>query len=157
MLVDREPLRDLHGRPEAILRAGSFGVGRADDDVAGEGVALEHEVERLVQPFLRHLPGNERAVREVGREEGLAHAADSACGQQRADALDDGLDGDAGAGRDLAERVTLEAFELVLGDGEDSGIDRVVEGERNCRCCGHDRVSAISWPSLPSFSRKTSL
>ena len=97
--------------------------------MAGERVALEHEVERLVQTLLGHLPGDQRALREVRREERLADAAYRPRCEQCPHAFDYGFDGDAGAARDLAEGVSLEALELVLGDGEDGGVYGVIEGK----------------------------
>ena len=86
---------------------------------------------------------SKRAVREVGREESLADTADRARCEKSADALDDGLDRHAGASGDFAERVALEAFELVLGDSEDGGVDWVVEGEGYGNC-DHDRTRLVS-------------
>ena len=41
------------------------------------------------------------------------------------DALDDGLDGNAAALRDLSERIGLKARQTVLRDGEDRGVDGI--------------------------------
>ena len=73
-----EPLRHLYSRPQLVLRAGRRHLRRADHHVAAEGVALEHEVERLLQPLLRHLPGDERALRQVRRQQRLTHPPDRA-------------------------------------------------------------------------------
>ena len=72
------------------------------------------------------LPSDERPGGEVGGEERLADAADRAGGEERADALDDRLDGYAGAAGDLGEGIALEGFKRVLGDRQDSGVDWVV-------------------------------
>src|SRR2546425_6642232 len=99
-------------------------------DMTGEWVSLEHEVERFLEALVRDLPGDERAVCEVGREESLADAADRARCEKGADALDYRLDRHAGAGGDFAEGVALEAFERVFRDGEDGSVYWIVEGKR---------------------------
>ncbi len=103
----------------------------ADDDVAAERVALEHEVESLLQPLLRHLPGDERALRQVRREQRLPHPPDRSRLQQCPDALDHVVQRYARLLRDLGERVSLEPLELVFRHFEYRRVDGIRQFERD--------------------------
>ena len=137
MLLDRIALRHFHRRPEAVVRAGRGRVGRADDDVAGERIVLDHEVERRVELFGRHLPRDERAFGEVRGHQRLPHAADRAGAQHGADALDDGLDVDAGLLGDHADRIAYESLNAILGDRQDPRVDRIGMSNRKVGNGGH--------------------
>jgi hypothetical protein len=93
--------------------------------VAAEGVVVEHVVEGGLETWLRHLPGDERAAREVRRHQRLSHAADRAGAHHRGDAFDDDRQLHAGLLRDRAERVRLEPLDLVLRHRKDAGVDGV--------------------------------
>ena len=69
MPLQRKTLRHFQRRPEFVFGAGRNGIGRAQDDVAGERIALRHPIEGRVDFFRRHFPGNERAIREIGGEQ----------------------------------------------------------------------------------------
>lgn len=121
---------DFEGGPEAVSGAGDFGVGGANDDVAGEGVVFRHEVEGVVEFFLGDFPCDKCAVGEFSGEQGLADTADDAGFLHGADAGDDGVEGDVGFFRDELEGVALEAGNEVFGDGEDFGVGFVGDGGR---------------------------
>ncbi len=70
--------------------------------MAAERILLGHEIEGRVKLFLRHLPGDQRAMGELGGEQGLAHPADHTGLQHRADALEHGLERDPGCLGDLS-------------------------------------------------------
>ena len=123
----RVTLRDFERGPKFVGGTGRSGIGRADDDVAGKGILLEHVVKGGVQFFDGKLPRDEGARSEVGGHERLPHAADRARAQHRLDALDHDGKFDAGLPRDLAEGVTLESLDLVFGDGKDLRVDGVRE------------------------------
>jgi hypothetical protein len=60
----------------------------------------------------------------------MAHAPDGSGGEHDTDALDDGIHGDAGAGRDFGEGLADETLYLVLGNREDAGVQGVVVFDR---------------------------
>ena len=111
--------------PEAKLGAGRLLIRRAHDDVAAERILFEHKVERAVEPILRHRPSDERAFGQIAGDERLPHPADGAGSEHRLDAVEHGLQRQAGFFRDLDEWLADEALNLVLGDCEDLGIDGV--------------------------------
>ena len=90
-----------------------------------ERILLKHEIERAFQLFLRHLPGDERALGEIAGDERLPHAADGAGGEHGPDALEHGVQRDAATLGDLDEWLADEALNLVFGDGEDLGVEGV--------------------------------
>jgi hypothetical protein len=94
--------------------------------VARKWVGLRHVIEGGVDLLRRYLPGHERAVGQVRGQKGLAHAADCAGFQHRGDARHYGLHRHAGAACDFLEWLAHKALDLVLGDGEDFRVDRVV-------------------------------
>ena len=63
---------------------------------------------------------------ELGGEEGLADAADNPGLEHQADALQHGVERDAGLLGDGLEGAGLVAGDEVFGDGEDAGVDGVV-------------------------------
>ncbi len=128
MLLDRVALRHFHGRPEAVARALCGGVRGTDDDVAGERVVVEHELERCVELLVRHLPGDERAFRQIRGHERLAHAADRAGAKHDPDALHDRLYVDTRQFRDLAEGIADESGDAILGDRQNLRVDRIGVG-----------------------------
>ena len=116
----------FEGCPEAKLRAGGLLVGGTDDDMSGERILLEHEIERGVQFVFGNAPCDEGTVCEVGCDEGLADAPDSAGVEHGADAFDDGFEGYSGFFGDFEKWFANEALDFVLGDGEDLRVQRVV-------------------------------
>ena len=129
MLLDRVALRYFQRGPETIVRSRRRAIGRADHDVPGERVDLRHILERGVELLRWNLPRNERTVREVRREQRLPYATDRARREHRADAFDRRVEIDAGAARDLAERIAHEAGDPVFGDAQDRGVDRILDGD----------------------------
>ena len=124
MLVHRVALRDFERRPEAIVGAGDGGVGGADDDVAGEG-SFSNIQSNAAEIFL---PGPARRPAlpgEVGGHQRLADAADGAGAEHGGEALEDGGLVDAAEAGDFVNRIGLKAWDLVLGDGENAGVDRI--------------------------------
>jgi len=117
---ERKPRGDLHRRPEPVFGAGGGAVRRAHDDVAGEGILLEHVIERRIQVFLGHLPGDERALREIRRDQRLAHAPHCAGGEHRTNAFEHGAGRRLRALGYLQERLADEPLYPCPRDGEDS-------------------------------------
>ena len=135
VLRHRVAVRHLQRGPEPVLRAAGRRVGRADHHVAGKRIALEHEVERLVEPLRLDFPRHQRARREVGGHQRLPHAADGPGAQHRRDAVDHHVDRQAALPRDLAQRIAHEARDAVLRHREDAGVDLVGMADRG----GHAR------------------
>ncbi len=126
VVLERKSARNLQGRPKFVFGARRDRVGRAQDDVAGERIALGHVIESRVDFLRRDFPGDQRAVGEIRGEERLPDPADGSRSQHRRDPRHHGLDGHTGAARDFLERFAHEALDLVLGDGEDLRVDRIV-------------------------------
>ena len=105
------------GIPIIRINTGRWGTTRSFDDLMAN---------RGVEPVLRHLPGDERALGEVGGEQGLAHTADDARAEHGLDALDDRLHWEAGLAGGLA--LVAAAF-FALGYALQSGAAH--EGEFN--------------------------
>jgi hypothetical protein len=95
--------------------------------VAGKGVLAEHVIEGGVELFRRHLPGHQRALGEVGGQQGLAHAPDGARPQHGADAFQHHRDLQPGQAGDLLQRFALEPLQLVLRHRQNAGIDGVAD------------------------------
>src|SRR5579875_142330 len=127
VLLDREALGNLERRPEAVLRPGGEAVRRTDDDMTGKRILGEHEVEGRVELLRRNLPGRKRPGGEVRRHQRLPHPSNRPGLHHRDDPLEDGFDRDARARRDLTERILEKTGDAVLGDGEDGGVDRIVD------------------------------
>jgi hypothetical protein len=140
MLLDREPLRDLERRPQPIGGARRRSVGRADDDVPGERIFPKEEVEAGVETIRRDLPRHQRAWREARRHERLPDAPDRSGREHGPQAFDHGVDVDPRLRRDLRDRVGQESRDAVLRDGEDPGIDGIVDLYGNG--CGRRHVMA---------------
>lgn len=118
--------RNFQGGPEAVSRAGDFGIGRADDDVSGEGILLGHEIEGGVELLLGDFPSDEGSVGEFGGKEGLADAADDSGFEHRLNALEHGFEWHSALFGDDVEGLALKAGDKVFGDRKDLRIDRVV-------------------------------
>ena len=88
-------------------------------------------VERRLQLLQRQLPGDERALRQVRRQQGLPHAANRACPEHGLNPLDDHRQFDAGLARDYQQRIALKALNAVFGDRENARIDRVTQFDGN--------------------------
>ena len=94
-------------------------------------ILFGHEVEGIVEFFLRHFPCDERAVRELGREQGLAHAADHAGFDHRADALQHGVERHTGFFGDHMKWLTLKSGDEIFRNRENGGVDRIVVFDGN--------------------------
>ena len=78
--------------------------------MSGEGILLEHEIERRVNFIRRKLPRDQRAFGEIRGHERLAHAADRAGAQHRSNSFDHGLDVNAGTLGNLADNPKTFLF-----------------------------------------------
>ncbi len=122
MFGDLFPARHLHRGPELEVGAAHFTIRGAQHDVSAEGVFLEHELERRLELVHGIVPSHEAAVGQLVGEKSLAHAADDAGAEHGADALDDRVQRQAALLSDIAQGMTVETFDLVLGHSEDLGI-----------------------------------
>ena len=91
MFFEGFALRHFQGRPEFVVTARNFTVGRAGHDVAGEGIFAEHEIKGRIQLIIIHLPSTECAVREFRSKKGLSDTADHSCVEHRTDSCEDRL------------------------------------------------------------------
>ena len=82
--------------------------------MAGEWIALKHPVKGGIDFLGNNFPGHERAVREVGREQCLPHAANGAGAQHRRDAGHDHVNFNASRGCNLRERFAHKTFDFVF-------------------------------------------
>ena len=126
VMLERESAGNLQGCPKLVLRAGRDGIGRAQDDVARERIALRHVIESGVDFFGRDFPGDQRAVGEIRGQQRLPDPAHRSRPQHRRDALHHGLLGNPGTLRNFLERLPHEPLDLVLGDRENFRVDRIV-------------------------------
>ena len=159
MTLQRKAVRHFQRRPEFVFRARRDRISRAQNDVTGKRIALRHPIEGRVDLFRRHFPGDERAIGEIGREQRLPDAPDRARPQHRDDSLEHRLDRQPGALRDLGKRFADEAGDLVLGDGENARVDRVVMLDRNrfVRQSLHaeaQQKTARKWQAVPRSTNK---
>ncbi len=76
-------------------------------------------------------------MRQVRREQRLAHAPDRPGFEHRADAFEDGGDVDAASARDLAERVAQKAGDPVFGDAQNLRVDGIVYRDGNSEHAHH--------------------
>src|SRR5258708_29533697 len=129
------------------MRAGSGGVGRADDDVPAERVFLKHVVERRMAPLDWELPRHERSLGEVRGHERLPHTPDRTALQHHLDAVDDRLGIESRLLGDHRDRIAHKPLNPILGNGEDSGIDRI--GVRNGEIGGGWHAGSLSWMRCP--------
>ncbi len=93
--------------------------------MAGKRILPEHEIESCIQPFSRHLPGDERSFGEIGCDKCLPDAANRSRHQHGANALDDERQLHPGKTGNFTERLPHEAPDLILRDGEDAGVQRI--------------------------------
>ncbi len=131
MFGERKTLRDFESGPEFIVGASGDRIGGAENDVSTERVLLEHIIEGGIKLFVGNLPRNESPVGEVGGKKRLTYSSDCPGKQHGLDSFDDNGQVNAAAPGDFAERVTMETGELVFRDGEDAGVDGVVDVGRN--------------------------
>ena len=94
--------------------------------MAGKRVALKHPVERAVDLVFGNFPGHECAIGKIGREQRLPDSANRPRAQHRSDPRHDKIDIHLRPTRDLLKRLAHEALNLVLGNGQDLRIDRIV-------------------------------
>jgi hypothetical protein len=87
---------------------------------------VEHEIKGVVEFFLRHLPGDQRAVGELGGKQRLAHAANDARLLHGPDAFQHRFERHTGFFRDHMEGLALESGDQVFGNRQDFRIDRIV-------------------------------
>ena len=123
-------LRHFDRRPKFVFGTGSHRIGRAQNNMAGKRIALKHPIESRIDFLRRNFPGNECAVREIGREKCLSHATNSSGAQHRGDAFHDNLNVNARGGCDFRERFAHKTFDLVFGDRENFRVDRIVVLDR---------------------------
>src|SRR5438105_2253370 len=122
-----ESLRYFERRPEAVRGAWRRGVGRANDDVSRERILTPEKIECRIELLARDAPCHERSRREIRRHERLSNAPNGAGGKHRAQTFEDGFERETGKTRDLAEWIDEKAGDAVLGDGEDSRVDRIAD------------------------------
>ena len=130
VMLKRKSARHFQRCPKFVFRAGCDGIGRAQNNMTGEWVALRHVVEGGLDFFRRDFPGDQRTVREIRGKQGLPHAPNSSRAQHGRDPLHHGRYWHTGAPRDFLERLANEALDLVLGDREDFRVDRIVVFDR---------------------------
>jgi hypothetical protein len=126
VMVQGKSARDFQRRPEFVFRAGRNRIGGTQNDVAGERVALRHEIERRVDPFRRDFPGDERPVGKVSGQQCLPDPADGSRFQHRCNARHHRIDRHAGAPGNFLERFPNEPVDLVFRNGEDLRVGRIV-------------------------------
>ena len=66
MLLQRESARHFDRRPKFVFGTRSHRIGGAQNDMAGERIALQHPIESRIDFLGRDFPGDERAIREIG-------------------------------------------------------------------------------------------
>ena len=130
MFLQRKAVRHFQRRPQFVFRAGALGVGRTNDHVTRKRIALKHPIKRAVDFIFRNFPRDKRAIGEIGRKQRLPDPANRSRAQHGGDPRRHNIDVDAGAARDFLERLAHEAFDLVLRNGEDLGVDRIVMLDR---------------------------
>jgi len=95
--------------------------------VAGKRVFLKHVIERRVELFRRHLPGHQRALREIGGQQRLPHTADRPAPQHRLNTLDDDRQFHTGLARDFLQRMALKTLEAVFRDRKNARVDPITD------------------------------
>jgi hypothetical protein len=135
VLLERISLRYLERRPEPVVRTGRRGIGRADDHVPGERIDFGHIFEGRIEPVGRNLPRDERAVREIRREQRLSHATNRTVLEHRSNARLRYVEIDPGAARDLAERIAQETRDPIFRNLENFGVDRIFDVYRGREGC----------------------
>ena len=131
MLIERLASGNLQCRPEFVGLAGDFGIRRADDDMAGEGVLAEHEFKGGIEFFGGNLPRYKGALSEIGGKKGLADTADRSSFDHGADAFENSRQVYAAESRNFQKWLPRETGNFVFGNGEDAGVDGVVVLGRN--------------------------
>ena len=123
--------------------------------MAAEDVLLKHPVERCIELGLRDLPGYERALRKVCRQQGLADATDVARLQHGLNPLDYHRKLHAGDPRNLAKRITLKSLDSIFRHFEDARVNRVGEVNRQCNRAHiyASQVNSVNGESEPIFAR----
>ncbi len=127
--------------------------------MAGKRIALRHVIKSGVDFFRRHFPGDERAIGQIGREQCLADPSHGSGAQHGDDSLEHGLDRQAGTLRNFRKRLANKPGDLVLRDGEDAGIDRVVMLDRQgfvrrCHQAAAQEKTARKWQAVPRRTNK---
>ena len=126
MIREGESCRNLQRCPEAEGPALDPCIRGADNNVTGEWILLEEEVERLIEPSFGNPPGDQRPLGKIVGNQWLADTPDRSSLQHGTDPCDHGLQRLARLLRDNGEGILVESRYLVLGDGEDGRVDGVV-------------------------------
>ena len=117
---------DFHRSPQFVVRSRANSVGRAQYNMAGKRIALEHPLESSVDLIHRNFPRHQRTVSEIRREQSLPDTPDRSRAQHGGYARDHGIDIDAGADCDFLERLAHEAIDLVLRNRENLCVDGII-------------------------------
>src|SRR5688572_3805749 len=97
----------------------------------GKRVLLKHEIERSIQSLDRQLPRDQSARGQICSHERLADAPNRPGAEHHLDSLDSGVEINAGTPGYFAQRIPLESLNLVLGYGEDTGVNGIVDSKRS--------------------------
>src|SRR5437773_431360 len=91
----------------------------------GKRVLLKHVIESRIELLPRHLPRDQRTLRQICCEQSLTHTADRSPAQHGLNALDNDGQFDTRLARNFSEWIALKALHPILGDREDRGVDRI--------------------------------
>ena len=123
MFLQRVTLRHFQRSPKLVSRPRRSHVRAARHHVTGKRILLKHVIKRRIQFVLIHLPRHQRALCQIGRQQGLAHAPNHTSFQHCSHALQHhGLIQPCALGHH-PKGITLKALQLILADGENLGVD----------------------------------
>ncbi len=144
---------DFQCGPEPVAGAGDLGIRGAYDHVARKRIFLGHEVEGLIQFFLRDPPSDQGTVGELRRKQGLAHPADHSGGDHGAGALQDGSQVHTGLFRDHVEGMAVETGDQVFRNGEDGGIHGIgmLDGDGGTHVWNLGKTGGIGSPAVAGY------
>ena len=94
--------------------------------MAAKRILLKHEIKSTVEFLLCDTPRDKRAVREIRRDQSLAHTSDRSRFEHCADPLNDHVQCDSRKPRDFLERLSDKPLNLVLGYRKNLRVDRIV-------------------------------
>ena len=94
--------------------------------MTGEWIVAKHVIERGLESLRRDLPGHKRAIRQIRREQSLPHPTNRSSAEHGRDARHHDLDRHTGTTRNFLKWFAHEAADLVLRDGKDLLVHRIV-------------------------------